>query len=87
MGSSVQLGRVLSRDVQCVDSRLEETLKACLVFWQFTDFFLFLFFFTNLVMVSGNPFNSCRSKTVCINISLKYARSHVLKADVAMLEM
>lgn len=59
--------------------------KACLVFWQFTDFLIF--FSTNLVMVFENPFSSCRSKTTCINISLKHARSHVLKANVAMLEM
>lgn len=41
MGNSVQLGCIVNRDVQCVDSRIEETPKACLVFWQFTDLFFF----------------------------------------------
>lgn len=83
MGNSVQLGCIVNRDVQCVDSRIEETPKACLVFWQFTD--LFFFFFPAVVFKKS--LNSCRSKTTCINISLKRARSHVLKTNVAVLEM
>lgn len=58
-----------------------------LVWCSGSSLILFFFFLTNLVMVFENPFNSCRSKTSCINISLKHARNHVLKADVAMHEM